>query len=60
VAYGWIASDVNPHGVVGEAHLATAVKGARAADKMVADMIALLRQVEAQDLTPFAPVTTPF
>ena len=60
VAYGWIASDVNPHGVVGEAHKATAEKGAQAADKMVADMIALLRKVEAQDLAHFAPVQTPF
>ncbi|MEL6585044.1 MAG: creatininase family protein [Pseudomonadota bacterium] len=26
-SYGWIASDLSPHGVVGEAHLATAEKG---------------------------------
>ncbi|MDD9922403.1 MAG: creatininase family protein, partial [Boseongicola sp.] len=27
VSYGWIASDLNPEGTVGEAHLATADKG---------------------------------
>jgi creatinine amidohydrolase len=41
-AYGWIASDLNPNGVVGEAHLATADKGRLAADKMVSDVITLL------------------
>ena len=56
VAYGWIARDVNPNGVVGEAHLATAEKGKATAEKMVTDVIGLLREVEAQDLTPFEPV----
>jgi creatinine amidohydrolase len=60
VAYGWIASDVNPHGVVGEAHLATAEKGRLTAEKMVTDVIALLRKVEAQPLAPFEPVRPPF
>lgn len=56
VAFGWIASDVNPHGVAGEAHLATAEKGARAARFMVSQAIAVLRQIEAQDISGFAPV----
>jgi creatinine amidohydrolase len=50
VAYGWIASDLNPDGVVGEAHLATAEKGRLTADKLVADVIGLLGQVAAQAL----------
>ncbi len=56
VAYGWISSDVNPHGVAGEAYLATAEKGARAASYMVEQAIALLRRIEAQDIAGFAPV----
>ncbi|SMY08092.1 creatininase family protein [Flavimaricola marinus] len=60
VAYGWIASDVNPHGVVGEAHLATAEKGAATAAKMVAGVTDLLRKVEAQPLESFAPVDVPY
>ncbi len=58
VSYGWIASDLNPHGPVGEAHLATAAKGHATAEKMVADVITLLRKVEAQPLDAFAPVTS--
>jgi creatinine amidohydrolase len=45
VAYGWIASDLNPAGVVGEAQLATAEKGMLTADKLVADVIDLLATV---------------
>jgi creatinine amidohydrolase len=50
VAYGWSAADLNPDGVVGEAHLATAEKGRTTADKLVADVIALLCTVAAQPL----------
>ena len=60
VSYGWIASDLNPHGTVGEAHLATADKGHATADKMVTDVIGLLHKVAAQSLNGFAPVTPPF
>lgn len=56
VAHGWIATDVNPHGVAGEAQLATAEKGQRTADKMVADMIELLHKIAAA--RPF-PETEP-
>ncbi|MGV8986832.1 MAG: creatininase family protein [Cypionkella sp.] len=58
VSYGWIASDLNPEGPVGEAHLATAEKGHATAEKMVADVITLLCKVEAQALDSFAPVTS--
>lgn len=60
IAYGWIASDLNPEGVVGEAHLATAEKGRATAEKMVGDVIGLLRHVAAQDLAGLAPVAPPF
>lgn len=60
VSYGWIASDLNPAGTVGEAHLATAEKGQATAEKYVADVISLLRRVEVQSLEGFAPVVTEF
>ena len=60
ISYGWIASDLNPNGVVGQAHLATAEKGHATADKMVKDTITLLRKVAAQSLDGLAPVKAPF
>ncbi len=60
VGYGWIATDVNPHGVVGEAHLATAEKGRLTAENAVKDIIALLRKIEATLLDSFAPVIPEF
>ena len=60
VSYGWIASDLNPAGVVGEAHLATAEKGHATAAKMVADVITLLHKVEAHPLEGFDPVPLAF
>ncbi|SLN68352.1 creatininase family protein [Roseisalinus antarcticus] len=53
VAYGWIASDLNPSGTVGEAHLGTAEKGRATAEKMVTDVLGLLGKVEAQSLDAF-------
>ncbi len=60
VAYGWIASDLNPDGVVGEAHLATAAKGRATAEKMADDVIAFLRKVEAEPVDRFSPVNPAF
>ncbi|MGR3484137.1 MAG: creatininase family protein [Paracoccaceae bacterium] len=59
VAHGWIARDVNPHGVAGEAHLATAEKGRAVAEHYVAGAIGVLHKIAAQDLSRFAPVETP-
>ncbi|GFE49784.1 creatininase [Roseobacter cerasinus] len=50
VSYGWIASDLNPAGTVGEAHLATAEKGAATARHQVAGFIDLLRKMRAMEL----------
>ncbi|MBC7739972.1 MAG: creatininase family protein [Candidatus Saccharibacteria bacterium] len=60
ISYGWIASDLNPDGVVGEAHLASAEKGQATAEKMVTDMIGLLRKVADQSLDGFDPVIPAF
>lgn len=46
-AYGWIASDLNPAGAVGDATKATAERGEAIADAQVAGFIELLREVEA-------------
>ncbi|OYW49122.1 MAG: creatininase, partial [Rhodobacterales bacterium 12-65-15] len=55
VGYGWISSDLNPAGVVGEAHLATAEKGRVTAEHFVADIVKLLEKVEREDVAGFAP-----
>lgn len=60
IAHGWIASDVHPDGVAGEAHLATAEKGKTTADHYVSHVIGVLRQMTVQDLTRFKPVEDPF
>jgi creatinine amidohydrolase len=45
-AYAWIASDLNPAGVVGNASIATAEKGRVIAETEVAGMLELLAEVE--------------
>ena len=54
VSYGWIARDLNPAGVVGNAAAGTAAKGEATAAHQVAGMIGLLRKVEA--MAAFDPV----
>ncbi len=58
-AYGWISSDLNPDGTVGEAHLATADKGRALAAHQAAGFIALLRDVERVDLASFGDFRRP-
>ncbi|WP_224823666.1 creatininase family protein [Cognatishimia sp. MH4019] len=50
VSYGWISSDLNPAGTVGDAHLATAEKGKMTIDHQVAGFIDLLQKVVAERL----------
>ena len=50
-AYGWIASDLNAAGTVGDAAAATAEKGAAVCDHQVDGFVELLRDVEAFDLS---------
>lgn len=45
VGYGWISTDLNEAGVVGEAHLATAEKGRATAEWQVARALEMLRGV---------------
>ena len=51
---GWIASDLNPHGVVGEAHRATAEKGAALARHQAAGFVDLCHAVAGM-AAPDAP-----
>ncbi|QIE42762.1 creatininase family protein [Rhodobacteraceae bacterium SC52] len=60
VSYGWISSDLNPVGTVGDASIATAVKGAATAAHQVAGFISLLRQVRDTPLDALAPVRPDF
>lgn len=60
IAHGWIASDVNPAGVAGEAHLATAEKGRVTAEHYVAGVIDVLHKIAAQPMDRFRPVHPPF
>lgn len=55
VSYGWISSDLNEAGTVGEAHLATAEKGAAACTHQVIGFIDLLRKVRDTSLGGFSP-----
>jgi creatinine amidohydrolase len=50
LSYAWIASDINPAGVAGEASKATAEKGRITAESAVAGFIELLREVERKEL----------
>ena len=49
-AFAWIASDLNPNGVVGEAHLATAEKGRVTAEHQADGFIRLLQDVRKAKL----------
>lgn len=50
VAQAWISSDLNPAGVVGEAHLASAEKGRLTAEHIITDVIGLLQKVAAEPI----------
>lgn len=59
VAYGWVASDLNPDGTVGDASAATAEKGEATARHQVAGLMTLLRHVAERPLAGLEPVTPP-
>lgn len=52
-SYGWIASDLNKEGTVGNAAIATAEKGARTAAKQADGFIAFLQEIRQRDITQF-------
>ena len=56
IAYGWIATDLNAEGTVGDASAATAEKGARTADHQVAGLLDLLGRVRDAPIDGLAPV----
>jgi creatinine amidohydrolase len=56
ISLAWVSTDLNPHGVVGEAHLATAEKGHALARHCTAGMIALLRTLRDLPLDGVAPI----
>lgn len=59
LSYGWIASDLGPDGVVGEAHLATAEKGEETARHQAAGFIEMLRDVRDRDISGILPNFSP-
>lgn len=60
VSYGWISSDLNPVGTVGDASIATADKGHATAAHQVAGFVALLRQMRDTPLKGIGPVRPDF
>jgi creatinine amidohydrolase len=54
-AFGWMAQDLNPAGVVGDAAAATAEKGFLSLDHAAKGFIALLRDVDRFDLARLRP-----
>ncbi|NNE86945.1 MAG: creatininase family protein [Silicimonas sp.] len=59
-SFGWISSDLNPDGTVGEAHLGTAEKGKITCQHQVKGFIELLRAVRNQSLSDFSPTSDAF
>ncbi len=55
ISYGWVSSDLNPNGTVGDASIATAEKGAATCAHQVAGFIGLLEKVAATPLDGLAP-----
>jgi creatinine amidohydrolase len=55
IALGWISSDLNLQGVVGEAHLASAEKGRATANHLARAFLTLASQLQEMPLTGFAP-----
>lgn len=51
--WGWMSSDLNPHGVVGDATAASADKGAMSAGHALSGFVALLEDVAQFDLKLF-------
>lgn len=60
ISYGWVSSDLNPSGTVGESHLATAEKGKISAKSQVLGFVELLRKVRDIPLSEFAPTKSAF
>ncbi|MBT8460353.1 MAG: creatininase family protein [Boseongicola sp.] len=55
ISYGWVSSDLNPAGTVGEAQLGTSEKGRLSCEHQVAGFIELLRKVKATPVGNLSP-----
>jgi creatinine amidohydrolase len=55
ISYGWVSSDLNPAGTVGDASIATAEKGRATCAHQVAGFVELLRKVRDLPLDGFSP-----
>ena len=55
ISYGWVSSDLNPVGTVGDAAAATEAKGEATAAHQAAGFVGLLRKVEATQLEGLVP-----
>ena len=55
ISYGWVASDLNPVGTVGDASVASAEKGHATATHQVAGFVELLRKVAAAPIDGLHP-----
>ena len=55
LSYGWVSSDLNPDGTVGEAHLGTAEKGKLTAEHQAKGFIDMLRTLRDTPLDGFSP-----
>ncbi len=55
ISFGWIASDLNAEGTVGEAHLGTTEKGKATCQHQVAGFIRLLKDLRDHPLGDLAP-----
>ena len=60
ISYGWVATDLNPDGTVGEAHLATPEKGKATCEYQIRGFIELLRAVRDQDSGNLQPISRHF
>ena len=58
IGYGWTASDLNPAGVVGDAHLGSADKGRLTASHQAQGFMRLAAEVRKHPMTGMAPVAT--
>ncbi|MGR3506779.1 MAG: creatininase family protein [Paracoccaceae bacterium] len=56
VSLGWISSDLNPAGTVGNAAIATAAKGEATIRYQVAGLVAVLQDLKTMSLEGYAPV----
>ena len=57
LSYGWIATDLNPDGAVGEAHLATATKGRATCEHQISGFVDLLRKVRDREIGELRPLS---